>query len=86
MSYQTINEIAEELKNLVDKYWKLELSEEQLINDVSCIFSDTTNRGLIMRGPSFKAGFERKMGKKRIEEIKMILIKIDRELYKGLIE
>lgn len=86
MSYQTINEIAEELKNLVDEYWKLELSEEQLIKDVSCIFSDTTNRGLIMRGPNFKAGFERKMGKKRIEEIKMILIKIDKELYKGLIE
>ena len=39
-----------------------------------------------MRGPNFKAGFERKMGKKRIEEIKNVLIKIDKELYKGFVE
>ncbi len=39
-----------------------------------------------MRGPNFKAGFERKLGKKRIEEIKKILIKINKELYKGLAE
>ena len=86
MSYQTINEIAETLKNLVDKYWKLELTEDQLLQEVSCIFSDTINRGVVMRGPNFKPGFERKMGKKRIEEIKNVLIKIDRELYKGFIE
>lgn len=86
MTYQTINQISEKLKQLIDDYWKLELSEEQLKNELSQIFSDTTNRGLVMRGPSFKAGFERKLGKKRIEEIKKLLIKIDKELYKGLIE
>lgn len=86
MTYQTINQISEKLKQLVDDYWKLELSEEQLKNELSQIFSDTANRGLVMRGPSFKAGFERKLGKKRIEEIKKILIKIDKELYRGLIE
>ena len=53
---------------------------------VASIFSDTLNRGLVMRGPNFKAGFERKLGKKRIEEIKKILIKINKELYKGLAE
>lgn len=86
MSYQTVIEISEILKELVDKYWKLELTEDQLLKEVSYIFSDATNRGLIMRGPNFKAGFERKMGKKRIEEIKNVLIKIDKDLYKGFIE
>lgn len=86
MPYQTISDISETLKNLVDKYWKLELTEDQLLKEVTCIFSDAANRGLVMRGPNFKAGFERKMGKKRIEEIKNVLIKIDKELYKGFIE
>ena len=86
MTYQTINQISEKLKQLVDDYWKLELSEEQLKSELSQIFSDTANRGLVMRGPRFKAGFERKLGKKRIEEIKKNLIKIDKELYRGLIE
>lgn len=85
MSFQTMSEIAEKIKKLVDDYWKLELSEEQLLKELSTIFSDTSNRGLIMRGPKFKAGFERKLGKKRIEEIKKSLVKIDGELYKGLI-
>lgn len=86
MVYQTMNQLADDLKKLVDCYWRLDISEENLSEEVSRVFSDTSNRGLIMRGPSFKAGFERKMGKKRIEEIKKVLIKIDRELYRGLTE
>ena len=47
MAYQTINQISEKLKQLIDDYWKLELSEEQLKNELSQIFSDTENRGLV---------------------------------------
>lgn len=86
MSYKTMAEISDVLKKLVDDYWKLEVTEKQLIHEISNIFSDTTNRGLVMRGLNFKAGFERKLGKKRINEIVNALIKIDSELYKGLIK
>lgn len=49
-------------------------------------FSNTDNRGLIMRGFTFKAGFERILGKKRLEEVKKALIKVDKDLYSGLLE
>lgn len=85
MSYKNMNHLAEDIKQLIDNYWKLEMSEAKIITEVSYIFSDTVNRGLIMRGLCFKAGFERKLGKKRIEEIKRILVKVDKELYEGLV-
>lgn len=84
MPYQTMNQMADDLKQLIDSFWKLELSEQQFITKMSATFSNTTNRGLAMRGLSFKAGFERALGKKRIEEIKKTLVKIDGDLYKGL--
>lgn len=86
MKFNTMDQVAEKLKNEIDSYWKLDISEEKLILETSNIFSDTENRGLTMRGPKFKAGFERKLGKKRIEELKRVLIKIDGELYKALVE
>lgn len=39
-----------------------------------------------MRGPKFKAGFERKLGKKRIEELIKVLKKVDNGLFKALNE
>lgn len=58
MSFQTMNEAAEKLKSLVDDYWKLKVSEKEFIHEISDVFSNTDNRGLIMRGFTFKAGFE----------------------------
>lgn len=39
----------------------------------------------MMRGPAFKAGFKRKLGKKRIEELAGVLLSIDAQLYDGLV-
>ena len=50
-----MDQVAEKIKQEVDDYWKLEISEEKLISEISSIFSDTLNRGLVMRGPNFKA-------------------------------
>lgn len=82
--YTTLKDVAEELKRLIDNFWKLELNEEQLRKKLSLIFSDANNRQLMMRGLKFKAGFERILGKKRIDELKNQLVAIDPVLYKGL--
>ena len=84
MQYQTVNQVADDLKQLIDSYWRLEQSEQQLYNSIVAVFSETKNRALILRGLSFKAGFERILGKKRLEEIKKVLVRYDAELYKGL--
>lgn len=63
MSFQTMNEVAEKQKTLVDDYLKLKVSEKEFIDEISNIFCNTDNRGLIMRGFSFKVGFECILGK-----------------------
>ncbi len=84
--YNTTECLAQDIKNLIDSYWKLEIFEEEFLKDMSDIFMNVANRGLAMRGLSFKAGFERKLGKKRIDELVKALLKIDSELFKGLIK
>ncbi len=86
MNYKTMSEVAEKLKKIIDGYWRLDISEKKLIAEIAEIFNNTDNRGLVMRGPKFKAGFERKLGKKRIEELIKVLKKVDNGLFKALNE
>lgn len=85
MLYKNMNQMAQDIKILIDRYWKLEITGAELKQQISLIFSYTENRGLAMRGPAFKAGFERKLGKKRIEELTGVLLSIDAQLYDGLV-
>ena len=85
MLYKNMNQMAQDIKILIDRYWKLEKRGAELKQQISLIFSYTENRGLAMRGPAFKAGFERKLGKKRIEELSGVLLSIDAQLYDGLV-
>ncbi len=84
--YSTTEQLAQEVKNLIDSYWKLVILEDEFIKEISDIFMNIANRGLAMRGLSFKAGFERKLGKKRIDELVKALLKIDNDLFKGLVK
>lgn len=86
MEYKTMSEVAEKLKKIIDGYWRLDISEKKLIAEIAEIFNNTDNRGLVMRGPKFKAGFERKLGKKRIEELIKVLKKVDNGLFRALNE
>ncbi len=85
MSYSNVKEISEKMKALVDDYWKLGITETEFTKEISIVFSNTDNRGLVMRGYDFKPSFVRVLGKNRIEEIKKALIKIDKDLYGGLL-
>lgn len=84
MQYQTANDMAEDVKKIIDDYWKLELSESDFLSSISNIFLNSENRGLAIRGLQFKAGFERKVGKKRLAEIKRVLKKENHELFHDL--
>ena len=41
MEFKTMDQVAEKIKQEVDDYRKLEISEEKLILEISSIFSDT---------------------------------------------
>lgn len=85
MHYETLDQVADEVKRIVDNYWKLEITAQSMESSVKCIFQHSSNRGLVMRGLRFKPAFVRKLGEKRIEELKRVLLKIDSELYSDLI-
>lgn len=85
MKYSTTNEFAKALKLMIDDYWKLILSKEQMIDKVATLFADTDNRGLALRGTKFSVTFAKVLGKKRIAILKETLIAIDPALYSELI-
>lgn len=84
MNYKTAVAFAKDIKRLIDNYWKLVVSKEQLIESIAILFSNTGNRGLALRGSTFSASFAKILGKKRLLVLKEILKAIDAELYNEL--
>lgn len=80
--YKTINELSAFVKKIIDSHWSLEMTEEEMIANISSIFSDIHNRELAFRGASFSPTFERKLGTKRSLLLKSLLVKIDSNKYK----
>lgn len=84
MDYTTTVAFAKDVKSVIDDYWKLILSKEQLIDRVSNLFADAANRGFALRGTTFSTSFAKVLGKKRLVVLKETLISIDAELYNTL--
>lgn len=45
MLYKNMNQMAQDIKILIDRYWKLEITGAELKQQISLIFSYTENRG-----------------------------------------
>lgn len=84
MEFRTVNDMTQYIKNVIDNYWNLEVSRCDTLNIIETIFKVQKNRGIAMRGDKFTPSFERKLGKKRIMELRNFLREINAELYDGL--
>ena len=84
MNYTTTLAFANEVKSIIDDYWKLIISNEQLVKRIKILFCDVDNRGLALRGTAFTTSFSKVLGKKRIAVIKETLKSIDAKLYNNL--
>lgn len=84
MEYRTVNDLTEYLKHVIDNYWNLEVSRNHTLEIVKRLFSYQKNRGIAMRGDKFTPSFERKLGKKRLLELRVFLKEIDAKLYNDL--
>lgn len=80
--YNTVNELSKDVKDIIDSHWRLETTEEEMIQSISSIFLDVHNRELAFRGNCFSATFERKLGMKRTILLKELLSKIDSKKYR----
>ena len=84
MNYTTTLAFANEVKSIIDDYWKLIITNEQLTEKIKILFSDVDNRGLALRGTAFTKSFSKVLGKKRIVVLKETLKSIDAKLYNKL--
>jgi len=84
MNYKTTVEFAKDVKSVIDDYWKLILSKDQMMDRVATLFDDAENRGLALRGVTFSTSFSKVLGKKRLSVLKETLKVINAELYSGL--
>ena len=78
---QDSSRICKRYKKLIDNYWKLIVSKEQLTKNISVLFENTENRGLALRSSTFSASFSKVLGKKRLSVLKSI----DARLYNDLV-
>ena len=75
--FHTVNELAKHIKSLVDAYWRLEIKEEALAKEIKEAFENPVCCGLALRGMTFSATFEQRLGKKRAKYLKQLLNQID---------
>lgn len=85
MNYKTAVAFAREVRQVIDDYWKLVASKEDLIDRVTILFANTENRGLALRGSTFSTTFSKVLGKKRLSVLKETLKVIDAGLYNELV-
>ncbi len=85
MNYKTAVAFAREVRKVIDDYWKLVASKEDLIDKVTILFANTENRGLALRGSTFSTTFSKVLGKKRLSVLKETLKVIDAGLYNELV-
>ncbi|TCT15505.1 uncharacterized protein (TIGR04540 family) [Natranaerovirga pectinivora] len=71
--YRNQRELADTLNNLVDMYWRNELDEDLLIQNISNIYMN--NRGKILKFDQFTKILQQQCGKKRLEVIEKIITK-----------
>lgn len=85
MNYKTAVAFAREVRKVIDDYWKLVASKEDLIDKVTILFANTENRGFALRGSTFSTTFSKVLGKKRLSVLKETLKVIDAGLYNELV-
>lgn len=75
--YNTVNELATGIKTIIDAHWRLEKSKENLVEEIKGIFAEPKHCGIALRGMTFSATFEQRLGKKRTQFLKDLLNHID---------
>jgi len=81
MVYLTTKDFANTVKEIIDDYWKLILTEKDMKCKINILFSEVENRKLALRGSKFVVTFSKILGKKRITVLIETLRSIDANLY-----
>ncbi|MBV7276434.1 TIGR04540 family protein [Clostridium sp. PL3] len=68
--YKNINEISIALNYIIDSYWRNEINEKDMIENVNSIIKN--NKEKIFTSEGFKAVIIHKCGKKRLELINKV--------------
>lgn len=66
------NKVAKKIKEIIDKYWKGQITEAEAREILLKIISDPDNRVRVKRGENYTGVFKNVMGKRRIEEFESL--------------
>ena len=67
------NEVAKIVKEIIDDYWKNNISETEAQAQIRNVLSDSENRLKVFRGKEKTAVFNRVMGSKRIKTFEELI-------------
>ena len=70
--FTTANSVAKAIKTIIDDYWKQEITKEDAKKRISEILINSENRARIFRGDKYIAVFENILGKRRLEEFRLL--------------
>lgn len=71
MFYKTQRELADVINKLIDAYWRGDINEEFLINQISGL--QINNPSKIMKSNDFTTIIKQQCGKRRLEVVERIL-------------
>lgn len=80
--YNTVSELAQGVKTIIDAHWRLEKNKEDLDREIKEIFEEPKHCGIALRGMAFSATFEQRLGKKRTQFLKDVLNQIDSQKFR----
>lgn len=66
------NKVAKKFKEIIDSYWKEEISEEEASKLISRLMSDKDVKVRVKRSQQYTGVFQNIMGKRRIAEFEKL--------------
>lgn len=71
MFYKTQREVAEVINQIIDGYWKDEISEENMIDNIKLLYENNDSK--LIKDEDFTTILKQQCGKRRLEVVEKVL-------------
>lgn len=72
--YKNVMDISVYVKDIIDKYWRKDLSQQAASQKLKTLFAEPENRALVFRGDDYSSAFKSKLGKRRFADFEKLLM------------
>lgn len=71
MFYKTQREVAEVINQIIDGYWKDEISEENMIDNIKLLYENNDSK--LIKDEDFTTILKQQCGKRRLEVVEKVI-------------